>query len=76
MAQGESERKRGTIARTIPGKDFVFIYCPEDGKDYFLHATELDEIPLSQLSRGDDVTFIATHGKKGPRAEQCRRVRP
>jgi len=48
-------------------KNFGFI-TGDDGRDYFVHVTGLK--PGVDITEGDKVSFEATEGERGPKAEK------
>ena len=56
---------KGTVKFFNSGKEFGFI-TGEDGKDYFVHKTGLQEGVT--LDKGDSVTFETEKGEKGLKA--------
>jgi CspA family cold shock protein len=62
----------GTIDRVMMDKGFGFIKG-EDGRDYFMHRSAIVGGATFELLRDDQpVTFDATQGEKGLRAENVR----
>ena len=60
----------GTVKFFNEGKNFGFI-AGEDGKDYFVHGSEVKEGPITE---GDKVSFKAEQGDKGPKAVDVKKV--
>lgn len=58
----------GKIDRLMKEKGFGFIKG-EDHNDYFFHQSALGNIKFDELTVGRDVTFEASEGPKGLRAE-------
>ena len=56
----------GTIKRLVSDKGFGFV-AAEDGSEYFFHQSACAD--FSSLHEGQNVTFQAGQGPKGPRAE-------
>jgi len=65
------ERSTGTICRLVLDKGFGFLRGT-DGIEYFFHRSAVADFVM--LSDGDAVTFEATQGPKGPRAEHVARA--
>lgn len=63
-------RRTGWIARIVADKGFGFIRTDTDGKDYFFHASELQNCEIGELQGGWIVTFEASQGEKGWRANR------
>jgi cold shock protein len=62
----------GKISRVIADKGFGFIQG-DDGQEYFMHRTAIrDGSVFEQLRDGQAVTFDASRGDKGLRAENVR----
>ncbi len=64
---------QGVIKR-LNDKGFGFIAVEGEEKDYFFHATELQNVAFNDLREGDMVTFEAAQGEKGPQAQQVSKV--
>ena len=52
-------------------KNYGFI-DGDDGKTYFIHGTGLKEGTM--IDEGDKVSFTATKGDKGPKAEDVEKI--
>ena len=62
----------GTISRVLSDKGFGFIRG-DDGQEYFMHRSAVrDGSVFEQLRDGQHVTFDASRGDKGLRAENVR----
>ena len=62
----------GTISRLLLDKGFGFI-AGADGQEYFMHRSAIrDGSAFEQLREGQPVTFDASRGDKGLRAENVR----
>jgi CspA family cold shock protein len=59
----------GTIKRLVNDKGFGFV-AAADGSEYFFHQSACDQ--FDSLREGQNVTFDAGQGPKGPRAENVR----
>ena len=59
---------RGVLGRIMTDKGFGFIKA-EDGNEYFVHRSAVRGAVFETLREGQAVTFDATRGEKGPRAE-------
>ncbi len=64
---------KGTVKWFNESKGFGFI-TSEDGGDVFVHYSEIEDNGFKTLSEGDEVTFNATEGPKGPAAENVKRL--
>ena len=60
--------RRGSVKWYNPAKGFGFIVPDDRGNDVFIHASVVQAAGLAQLIEGQAVTFVATHGSKGPAA--------
>jgi CspA family cold shock protein len=60
MAQG--------VIKRLTDKGFGFIGVEGEEKDYFFHATELQNAEFNDLREGDNVEFEVAQGDKGPQA--------
>lgn len=58
----------GKIVRLKKDKGFGFIKG-EDESEYFFHHSSVKNAVFTELEEGQDVTFEASEGAKGPRAE-------
>ena len=59
---------KGTVKWFNSGKGFGFITA-EDGKDVFVHFSELKGEGFKSLNEGDHVEFEVEQGDKGPKAK-------
>ena len=60
---------KGTIKRLVYDKGFGFV-ADQNGGEYFFHQSACQGTSFDQLREGQEVTFQAGQGPKGPRAEQ------
>lgn len=58
----------GTVKWFNAEKGFGFITA-EDGKDVFVHFSQINKEGYKTLDEGQAVTFDITEGQKGPQAE-------
>ena len=61
----------GTIKRLVSDKGFGFILA-SDGNEYFFHNSACAQTAFDDLREGQAVTFDASQGPKGKRAENVR----
>lgn len=59
---------RGTIKKVVADRGFGFI-TGDDKKDYFFHLSACQNFKFEEIKSGDNVTFNATMGPRGARAE-------
>lgn len=72
VRSGESEMKKGKIARKLSDKGFGFIRH-DDGSEYFFHHSQC-QTDFQELEEGDDVKFETEKSPKGPRAVNVTRI--
>ena len=58
----------GKIIRLMSGKGFGFVSGDGD-TEYFVHQSACNGVQFDDLQEGQEVTFEAGQGPKGPRAE-------
>ena len=58
---------KGTVKWFNEGKGYGFI-SPEEGRDVFVHFSEIRMEGFKTLSEGQQVQFDVTEGPKGPQA--------
>ncbi|MGE3275019.1 MAG: cold-shock protein [Vicinamibacterales bacterium] len=63
--------QNGVIKRLVSDKGFGFV-AAQDGSEYFFHQSACQGIRFDDLREGQQVTFEAGQGPKGPRAENVR----
>lgn len=62
---------KGTVKWFNESKGYGFI-TPEEGKDVFVHFSEIKMEGFKSLSEGQQVEFEVTEGPKGPQAVNVR----
>jgi CspA family cold shock protein len=70
LTKGDDYMK-GTVKRLVSDKGFGFI-AAEDGNEYFFHQSACSGMSFQDLREGQNVTFDAGQGPKGPRGENVR----
>jgi cold shock protein len=63
---------QGDIKFFNESKGFGFITNTDDGKDYFVHHSEVEKD--TKLYEGDRVEFESDNGDKGPRAVKVKKI--
>ena len=63
--------ERGTIKWFDEEKGFGFILSDTDGKEYFVHRTQIGELERT-LDKGQQVEYEIGEGKRGPMAINVR----
>ena len=63
--------QNGVIKRMVSDKGFGFV-AADDGTEYFFHQSACNGVRFDDLREGQQVTFEAGQGPKGPRAENIR----
>jgi CspA family cold shock protein len=58
---------KGTVKWFNESKGYGFI-SPEEGKDVFVHFSEIKMDGFKTLNEGQEVQFEVTNGPKGPQA--------
>lgn len=62
-----AERQQGTVKWFNASKGYGFI-SSEDGKEYFVHYSEINVSGYRSLKEGQQVVFTAVQGDKGLQA--------
>ena len=68
-----SEKVTGTVKWFSDQKGYGFIQ-PEVGDDVFVHFSAVEGAGFRSLSEGDRVEFVIGEGKKGPAAQEVRKI--
>lgn len=64
---------KGRIKKIQTGRGFGFIEV-KGGKDIFFHCSDLGDVKLEDLQKGDLVNFEVEKAPKGPRAVNVERI--
>ncbi len=64
---------KGTVKWFNGEKGFGFI-TGEDGKDVFVHFSQINKEGFKTLDEGEEVTFEVVEGQKGPQASNVTSV--
>jgi len=64
-----SNRQNGTVKWFNDEKGYGFI-TPESGDDLFVHYRAIEGNGFKTLKEGQNVSFVAVSGQKGPQADQ------
>ena len=67
-----SNRQTGTVKWFNDSKGFGFITPSNGGPDLFVHFSAIQSNGFKSLAEGQNVSFVAGQGKKGPQAEEVR----
>lgn len=70
---GQEKRVRGRVVFYRSKAAYGFIQG-DDGRDYFVHVTQILETCGPVLRTGDEVDFVPVDQPKGPAATKVRRV--
>lgn len=65
----EKDRQQGTVKWFNATKGFGFVIC-EDGKEIFVHFRALKHGGRRSLKDGSRISFVVTHGDRGPQASE------
>ncbi|NLW22174.1 MAG: cold-shock protein [Tissierellia bacterium] len=66
--------KNGIVKWFDSQKGFGFIQT-EEGKDVFVHFSQINKAGFKTLEEGEEVTFKIVEGQKGPQAAEVTPVR-
>jgi len=63
-------RLTGRVKRVVNERGFGFIVLDDSSVEYFFHFSGCKGCRIEDLNQGTRVSFVATSGTKGPRAEE------
>jgi CspA family cold shock protein len=66
-----ANRENGTVKWFNESKGFGFITPANGGSDLFVHFSAIQSSGFKTLMEGQNVSYIAGQGKKGPQAEDA-----
>lgn len=69
----EDNEENGTVKWFDPRKGYGFIER-DGGNDIFVHSSAMDDPFAKPLEDGERVTFVVGEGRKGPAAQNVRRL--
>ena len=64
----------GTVKWFDGKKGYGFVANPSDGKDYFVHFSEINSDGYKTLEAGQNVTFDIGEGKQGEVAKNVKTI--
>ena len=65
------KRERGTIKWFDPSKGYGFLERDKGG-DLFIHFASVSEMDRKSLKENTRVSYVVSHGSKGPQANQIK----
>lgn len=68
-----NEQETGTVKWFDPRKGYGFIQR-DGGNDIFVHSSAMEDPFARPLEDGERVSFVVGEGRKGPAAQNVRRV--
>ncbi|MGD8585980.1 MAG: cold-shock protein [Chloroflexota bacterium] len=69
-----SQEETGTVKWFDARKNYGFIQRDNGGDDVFVHGNGMADSFARSLEDGERVKFIVGQGRKGPAAEEVRRI--
>jgi CspA family cold shock protein len=70
----ENAEQTGTVKWFDSQKGYGFIKRDDNGKDIFVHYSALADASIKSLADGERVAFEIGEGRKGPAAQNVRRI--
>lgn len=70
----DNAEQTGTVKWFDGQKGYGFITRDDNGKDIFVHFSAIGDAFSKSLNDGDRVSFTIGEGRKGPAAENVRRI--
>ena len=68
-----SERETGTVKWFSDQRGYGFIQR-DSGEDVFVHHSAIEGAGFASLAEGERVEFVVGEGRKGPAAQQVRKI--
>ena len=68
-----SERETGTVKWFSDQRGYGFIQR-DSGEDIFVHHSAIEGAGFASLAEGERVEFVVGEGRKGPAAQQVRKI--
>jgi len=69
-----SQEETGTVKWFDVRKNYGFIQRDNGGSDVFVHGNGMADANARALEDGERVSFVVGEGRKGPAAEEVRRI--
>ncbi len=69
-----SEREIGTVKWFSDQRGYGFIQRDNNGEDIFVHHSAIEGSGFASLAEGERVEFSVGQGRKGPAAQDVRKI--